>query len=79
MSICEINLGLTKGQIVSANVRNHPHCVSRDLQQLHNNDEAVLLLFLMCLQPEVIINHESCFNIISSSRTKSIVIITALR
>ena len=63
MSICEINLGLTKGQIVSANVRNHPHCVSRDLQQLHNNDEAVVLLFLMCLQPEVIINHVSILSV----------------
>ena len=63
MSICEINLGLTKGQIVSANVRNHPHCVSRDLQQLYNNDEAVVLLFLMCLQPEVIINHVSILSV----------------
>ena len=63
MSICEINLGLTKGQIVSANVRNHRHCVSRDLQQLYNNDEAVVLLFLMCLQPEVIINHVSILSV----------------
>ena len=40
---------ITWGQIVSANVGHHPHCVPDDLQHSDNNDEAVVLLFLMCL------------------------------